>query len=786
MKPRIVSWIHVCVLLALGIAFSSASVSALNTSTHRLVNRLAAQTSVPFDEYLRGKLGFSGGPDTGLRHGSRRLTIQGWLEEGGDREDDLFRSLRHFHDPLKPWETAGLDLLVDRHDSSVRWMQQPHQAGASTGGFWSWRDARRLYYEALTEPDPALREALWADLFRALGQIMHLVVDASVPEHTRNDMHPLGGLIRGGSYEYWVSGQHQTPALEAQFIATYLSAPIGFLSDILTLTPPKGEIIATVPVARLIDADRYDGTNPSITVNGVDPRAPVSAGLAEIANANFFSEDTLRGQYPSPTDAGLIPVNLATPLGRVRRYLTRPLGLGLLPANPLRAECASDALARLGSGEQPPLYPCMDGVVWGQVAAHMLPRAVGYARGVLDYFFRDSVRVAGVWFNGDGIWIDIENISSESMEGVFEVYARRHKGSPLERRDLVATLNGGAPASIEPGGYAQFPLELVPGEPLPYYVVVFRGRLGAEADAVTGHVFAVPHVAIVQRSYQADVTSTCKTEPPIPAVSPLWSQRMICLQEPFNHRAEGRLVTNFADSDPGNPSDPAIESIQAFWRGGIRAPLIIDGVEYSDGLWRRRGQEPDPESFTVTDPAVRGTRQLWIEVRVRESDYEYANALVTFDAVTSISEKTLGWILSASSVYVKSSSLIRVVPNAYPPNYRVVSIGGHAVPTRTERDQLHPYLDLWRDVLVVRVFGAERRYVDQFQTFPIEQLAASEAAWHAIELTPPFSSTSALQWSAVVVPSHTDGWELEYHHRFVAVGDPPSYTVVPTAQGAVP
>ena len=126
---------------------------------------------------------------------------------------------------------APIRFVVDRHDSSVRWMQEPNQGDLDTGGFWSWRDARRLYYQALVEPNANYREALWANLFRALGQIMHLVVDASVPEHTRNDMHPLGGLTPTSSYEYWVSGQHPTPPLEAAFVARFLSAPIGNGAD---------------------------------------------------------------------------------------------------------------------------------------------------------------------------------------------------------------------------------------------------------------------------------------------------------------------------------------------------------------------------------------------------------------------------------------------------------------------------------------------------------------------------------------------------------------------------
>ena len=43
-------------------------------------------------------------------------------------------------------------------------------------------------------PGAQEREERLADLFLTLGQIMHLVVDASVPEHTRDDAHVMGAL----------------------------------------------------------------------------------------------------------------------------------------------------------------------------------------------------------------------------------------------------------------------------------------------------------------------------------------------------------------------------------------------------------------------------------------------------------------------------------------------------------------------------------------------------------------------------------------------------------------
>jgi len=103
------------------------------------------------------------------------------------------------------------------------------------------------------------------------------VVDASVPEHVRNDVHPLGPIF--GNYEYWASGRHADPEAERDFIAKYLATPSGFATWLLR--EPTGDPQAPLPIARLLDNDWYHGalSGPNVTFN------PAS-GIAEIANAN--------------------------------------------------------------------------------------------------------------------------------------------------------------------------------------------------------------------------------------------------------------------------------------------------------------------------------------------------------------------------------------------------------------------------------------------------------------------------------------------------------------------
>ncbi|MGH9894160.1 MAG: hypothetical protein ACREA0_19695, partial [bacterium] len=207
---------------------------------------------------MKKRLGFL----RGFQEFFRGQDVFEWLRVGGVREDSDIRFFRHFHDPLQPWETAGLQAVL-QFDSSIRWMQRPDQN-------WSWPRARDRYYTALTSRVTNLetdlqREQAFADTFQALGQVMHLVVDASVPEHARNDIHPLGALY--GSYEYWAQAQHgrRGSSEESTFINTYLEPPIGF--DATMLRQSTADAVANVPIARLIDTDTYTGADPSVTLS---------------------------------------------------------------------------------------------------------------------------------------------------------------------------------------------------------------------------------------------------------------------------------------------------------------------------------------------------------------------------------------------------------------------------------------------------------------------------------------------------------------------------------------
>ncbi|MBI4886386.1 MAG: hypothetical protein HY824_04795 [Acidobacteria bacterium] len=684
------------------VAGSSTTLRGLNTGTHRLVN-VAAADYAGFDQYLHEALALSAGRETVLRQPD--WTAVDLLGLGGEREDDggplSGRFYNHFHNPLKPWAEAGLHVF-GHSSSSARWMQDPAQ---SPGGHWAWPDARRFYLEALTAPDARTREAAAADLFRALGQIMHVVVDASVPEHVREDAHPFGVLSRAvsrakaGNYEYWVSDQHNgetdaaTADAEARFRARFLAAPIGVDTGIFRLPLPDGEPAARAPIGRLIDTDTYvpEAPDPNVTLGA-------AIGIAEVANANFFSEDTVTGQFPFPRRDLLTPNPRVAPRSpHVRAYLAKPAGQGL-PVSVALAECATErAVGRWVATRSAP-YPCADEAVWEETATHMLPRAVGYARGVLDYFFRGSMRVRRLSIRGGTTFIEIENLGDEEMSGVFDIYARPEAGTADERRERVVRVNGGAPATVAPRAVVTLPVTLAPAErPTPSQILVFRGRIGLEEDGVAAQVFTVPYVLIAQTSHTADLRERCGTIFEYPYRHELaW-----CDWRPTNPVTEGELIT-------GRSANVIARVSLTPWNA--RAELVLDGVPVPAGVWQRQGDEPDPRGYRI-----RLSDATTLEVQLVDGTTVTSRV---FGSISAESEASRIYTDSPAGSpppwYVSATRYASIVMAAHP-SYRLVSISGHPNPTDVRTDRFSvPYLV---ENLRVRDSHGELRYVQRWTDY---------------------------------------------------------------------
>src|SRR5437867_3942652 len=99
-----------CALIISALASAALAYEVFDHASMAL-NATAASSA---DSRLREDLLWSDGLQTRLKldGSSRDRTIQAWIGEGAQREDDSTRSVNHFHNPLRRWDEAGLRVTV--------------------------------------------------------------------------------------------------------------------------------------------------------------------------------------------------------------------------------------------------------------------------------------------------------------------------------------------------------------------------------------------------------------------------------------------------------------------------------------------------------------------------------------------------------------------------------------------------------------------------------------------------------------------------------------------------
>jgi len=370
----------VCIIF-ISTFFGISPLWGLEKDTHAFLNREITLKYSILPDVLDKQFGFKQGMIAVLAG----KTIVQWFEEAGRYEDEpaYSRSFNHFHDPLQPWYLAGFDKTFK---SSLIWAQDQGMIGSLFGGDWSWKKARSSLYKGLTSITRTEREKNLADTFRALGQIMHLIQDASVPAHVRNDPHVyidlFGKKIGKYHYEVWVNENRRTINL----------SPINFDKAILNIIP---EATAPVPIANIFDTNRYDGSNLNVAMGA-------SIGITEYANANFFSEGTIFKNYPHPTysDTNFFAIDWRNPEvidaedGKLDQRIYIKKTVGEVAQRLASLSYISYDCIKKGYYEFSPLV--LDGKVYEEYASKLIPRAVGYSAGLLDYFFRGKLQVTTV------------------------------------------------------------------------------------------------------------------------------------------------------------------------------------------------------------------------------------------------------------------------------------------------------------------------------------------------------------------------------------------------------
>jgi hypothetical protein len=482
----------VVLVLSVPLNLLACPIAAYEPDTHRAIAFRAAQpTASTLHDVMRSELGI----EEGVARTFLGLTVPDLIGEGAAGEDTPRpRVLNHFHNPLLAWDSAGLQVGTQLGQSSILWQQNPAQnQSLGGGGNWSWHDARQRYWNALTGTTAGggstreQRDRALAETFLTLGHLTHFIQDASVPAHTRNDQH----LVVDG-YETWTDrARLGTPPADAALFLQYLTqAPV--VPPRTIFTPGRPE--APLPIARLIDADKLDGSGNATALGDA------ALGIAEYTQGNFLSDDTIFAPaFPLPRRQSLgLGAPVLVPEGqRFQRHFPK-VGDGESITH-FVAESALYRSVAEAAGQPMAEALTLTRHVYRDYASFLLPRAVGYSAALLDYFFRGRLAAFG-----DTLSVGFANLTEESLEGTLALYY----DDDADRRHPVPAASWAV--ALAPSGFARdlrFPAPTVPApKERDRYMLVFRGRLGDELEAVAAKEVSIPSVIVVRLVKRSDGT----------------------------------------------------------------------------------------------------------------------------------------------------------------------------------------------------------------------------------------------------------------------------------------
>ncbi len=373
-----------------------------------------------------------------------------WLENGSYWEDKLPRMADHFYtidvrssqrsvygltDDEEFWLPGG---IVD----SFTWATVQGIPGVGYGfrtdaNVFKWQDARTYEYAAFTNSAKADREEKLAWALYALGHVLHLNQDLTSPDHVRNDEHVLPSkkyIENYGQYTYLPAAM-ASPAARAQMfpqrprgLAYWRANGFNKLKDFW-------------------DRGVYTGSPAALNADAVS-QAGSKLGLGEFSNGNFIGEDAVYREYfyypltdihyfPFPslrhsTDfnltaatiaGGVRPTFLPGEIGAYRVFISKVTDgvfvtnhSVLLHTGVVRFRKISDSSFFVSSTVDDPQ-------VLTNYHSILIPKAIEYSAGILDYFFRGKLGVCPSFAAGQGqSRLQIQNVSGTSFQaGAFHL-----------------------------------------------------------------------------------------------------------------------------------------------------------------------------------------------------------------------------------------------------------------------------------------------------------------------------------------------------------------------------
>ena len=311
---------------------------------------------------------------------TERLTVEALILRGAFCEDVTvgtsypLRYAFHLYDPAH--NGAGYSTPGGTFSSSLQWGLETAPIATQE---YSYKDAKDYLYKGLTLIDPVEREKSLALTFRTLGHVMHLVQDLASPQHTRNDSHATGSL-----YERYTDKNDATELVRSTLPYTgYPSVAVTLPEQFWHTTDNKG---------------LADYSNRGFVTAGTNFTGSRTGNLLTVRpNPNFSLPDgtgvqIIKKQITDPDLLG--PNGPKQPLQGEMWFVSAPVTDNYFggPATNTKASTFSifdeDLNTKGGS-----FVFSLNRFNFREAHKLLIPKAVGYSAGLINYFFRGTMEI---------------------------------------------------------------------------------------------------------------------------------------------------------------------------------------------------------------------------------------------------------------------------------------------------------------------------------------------------------------------------------------------------------
>ena len=308
------------------------------------------------------------------------------FEDGFDCTDT--RPRNHFYDPLSG---SGLKWGLITGAPSPDWALE--DKGDVNGQEFSYKNARQYLYDALTAKSPAEHDKNFGLTFQTLGQIIHHLQDMAQPQHVRNDPHYvappdcgavtyLGKLLGDNHSRYELYTNEHRGKLD------YNGKAVSFLNPRSFWTTGSGQGLAEYTNRNFVSA----GTNYQLFNDSPVPHVnyfePIPSGFGPLVTIEeLFNE---RGETTTLTGVmGFVENEVYDPRTGIQTTNKRSASLSIYDQD-LKTHGVAVPYADPVSGETWWTNRLFTLNRFNFDAAHgfLIPRAVAYSAGLIDYFFR--------------------------------------------------------------------------------------------------------------------------------------------------------------------------------------------------------------------------------------------------------------------------------------------------------------------------------------------------------------------------------------------------------------